>query len=103
MTKPNQTSSARQRLALAGCVVPGFVAAAAFASAALAVPNNAVLPLASADFGWQSNAADLRDPPPVHCHGPIKPRPPQPFNTNTATARTVTQPTHSAGEQMGSH
>jgi hypothetical protein len=96
MTKPNETSSARQRLA--GCVVPGFVAAAAFASAALAEPNNAVPQLASADFGWQSNVADWRDPPPGHGHGPIKPDPAHPFTSNAEAARTGTQPTKRIGD-----
>jgi hypothetical protein len=98
MTKPNQTLSARQRLALAGCVVPGFVAAAAFASVALAEPNNAVPQLASADFGWQSNVADWRDPPPGHGHGPIKPDPAHPFTSNAEAARTGTQPTKRIGD-----
>jgi len=96
MTRSNNTSSA-QRLALSGCSIFGFVAAAAFASTALAEPNNAVPPLASADFGWQTNVADWRDPPPGHGHGPIKPDPAHPFTSNVEAARTGTQPTKRIG------
>jgi len=94
MPRSNNTLSA-QRLALAGCVIPGLVATAAFTSAAQ--PNNAVPPLASADFGWQSNVADWRDPPPGYGHGPIKPDPAHPFTSNVEAAQTGTQPTKRIG------
>jgi len=97
MIRSNDTSSAPRRLALAGCVIPAFGAAAAFAAAALAEPGNAVPPLASADFGWQTNVADWRDPPPGYGHGPIKPDPAHPFTSNVEAARTGTQPTKRIG------
>src|SRR5215468_6464920 len=97
MIRSNDTSSAPRRLALAGCVIPAFGAAAAFAAAALAEPNNAVPPFASAMFGWQTNVADWRNPPPGHGHGPIKPDPAHPFTSNVEAARTGTQPTKRIG------
>src|SRR3984893_3800223 len=98
MTKSNNMPSLPPRPALAGSVIPGLVAAATFASAALAEPNNAVPPLASADFGWQSNVGDWGDPPTGHGHGPIKPDPAHPFTSNAEAARTGTQPTKRLGD-----
>ena len=49
------------RFTRVGRLIPVAVAAAAFASAALAEPNKAIPHLASADFGWQSNVADWRE------------------------------------------
>jgi hypothetical protein len=51
------------------------------------IPN-----FASAEHGWQSNVADWQDPPAGHGHGPIKPDPAHPFNSNANAARTGTQP-----------
>src|SRR5262249_51788000 len=94
MPRSNDTSSAR-RLALAGCIIMGLVATAEFASAA--GPNSVAPPLASANFGWQSNVADWRDPPSGHGHGPIKPDPAHPFTSNAEAARAGTQPTKRIG------
>src|SRR5215813_3546031 len=96
MTKSN-SSTQRWRLALAGCVGAGFAAAVAAAPGSRAEPNNAVPLLASPDFGWQTNVADWRDPPPGHGHGPIKPDPAHPFTSNAEAARTGTQPTKRIG------
>jgi hypothetical protein len=52
------------------------------------IPN-----FASAEYGWQTNVADWQDPPAVVGHGPIKPDPAHPFNSNANAARTGTQPT----------
>ena len=89
-----RTSSARVRL---GGVFTGFVAAAAFASTALAETKDKIPNLASADFGWQSNVADWQDPPPGLGHGPIRPDPAHPFVSNAVAARTNTQPTNRIG------
>jgi hypothetical protein len=97
MIRSNDTSSAPRWLALAGRVIPAFGAAAAFAAAALAEPGSAVPPLASADFGWQTNVADWRDPPPGYGHGPIRPDRAHPFTSNVEAARTGTQPTKRIG------
>jgi hypothetical protein len=51
------------------------------------IPN-----LASAAYGWQTNVADWQDPPGGHGHGPIKPDPEHPFNSNVNALRTGTQP-----------
>jgi len=97
MAKANYTSPAPRRLAAAGSIIPGFVAAAALASAALAETNSAIPQLASAEFGWQTNVADWRDPPPGAGHGPIRPDPTHPFTSNAEAARTGTQPTKRIG------
>jgi hypothetical protein len=89
--------TASVRVTLAGGVFTGFVAAAAFASAALAEPKDKIPDLASADFGWQSNVADWQDPPAGLGHGPIKPDPAYPFVSNAVAARTNTQPTNRIG------
>jgi hypothetical protein len=78
--------------ALTGCVV-----AAALASAALAEPNNAIPPLASANFGWQSNVGDWQDPPAGLGHGPIRNDPEHPYTSNAIGGRTGTQPTKRIG------
>jgi hypothetical protein len=78
--------------ALTGCVV-----AAALTSAALAEPNNAIPPLASANFGWQSNVGDWQDPPAGLGHGPIRNDPEHPYTSNAIGGRTGTQPTKRIG------
>jgi hypothetical protein len=97
MARANDPSLAPRRLAVAGCILPGFLAAAALAPAALAETNSAIPQLASAEFGWQTNVADWRDPPPGAAHGPIKPDPAHPFTSNAEAARTGTQPTKRIG------
>ncbi len=81
---------------LAGCFILGLVVAVA-AQSALAESNSAIPPLASANFGWQTNVADWRDPPPGNGHGPIKPDPAHRFTSNVEGARTGTQPTKRIG------
>jgi hypothetical protein len=98
MTSANGTRSASRQSAVACHVLLGCVAATALASAAAAEPSNAIPHLASADFGWQTNVADWRDPPPGHAHGPIKPDPAHPFTSNAEAARTGTQPTKRIGD-----
>jgi hypothetical protein len=79
----------------------GLVAGAALAQAPLAQSvagsSTTIPPLASANFGWQTNVADWRDPPPGHGHGPIKSDPAHPFTSNVEGARTGTQPTKRIG------
>jgi hypothetical protein len=96
MTNVNGILSASRLSAVAGHVILGCVAATALSSAAMA--DNAVPPFASAAFGWQTNVADWRDPPPGHGHGPIKPDPAHPFTSNAEAARTGTQPTKRIGD-----
>ena len=98
MTNANGILSASRLSAVAGHVVLGCVAATALSSAALAERDNTVPPFASAAFGWQTNVADWRDPPPGHGHGPIKPDPAHPFTSNAEAARTGTQPTKRIGD-----
>ena len=97
MTIANGILSASRQPAVASHVILGFVAATAWASAAVAEPNNSVPQFASAEFGWQTNVGDWRDPPPGHGHGPIKPDPAHPFTSNAEAARTGTQPTKRIG------
>src|SRR6266853_1357889 len=97
MTIANGILSASRQAAVAGHVILGFVAATALATAAVAEPNNTVPQFASAEFGWQTNVGDWRDPPPGHGHGPIKPHPAHPFTSNAEAARTGTQPTKRIG------
>src|SRR5260370_4844360 len=86
------------RLSAGAChVIAGCVAAPALSSAAVGERDNTVPQFASAAFGWQSNVADWRDPPPGHGHGPIKPDPAHPFTSNAEAARTGTQPTKRIG------
>jgi len=97
MTNVNGILSASRQSAVAGQVILGFVAATALSSAAVAERDNTVPQFASAAFGWQTNVADWRDPPPGHGHGPIKPDPAHPFTSNAEAARTGTQPTKRIG------
>jgi hypothetical protein len=97
MTHVNGIPSASRPSHLASRVILGFLAASALASAAVAEQNNTVPQFASAEFGWQTNVADWRDPPPGHGHGPIKPDPAHPFTSNAEAARTGTQPTKRIG------
>jgi hypothetical protein len=82
---------------VAGRFILSLIAAAAAAQSALAESSNAIPLLASASFGWQTNVADWRDPPPGSGHGPIKPDPAYPFTSNVEGARTGTQPTKRIG------
>jgi hypothetical protein len=81
---------------VAGRFILSLIAAAAAAQSALAESSNAIPLLASASFGWQTNVADWRDPPPGSGHGPIKPDPAHPFTGNEG-ARTGTQTTKRIG------
>src|SRR5712672_2370076 len=98
MTNANGILSASRLSAVAGHVIVGCVAATALSSAAVAERDNAVPQFASAAFGWQTNVADWRDPPPGHGHGPIKPDPAHPFTSNAEAARIGTQPTKRIGD-----
>jgi len=77
--------------ALTGGVLAATVFVLASGPAARAesgqIPN-----FASAEYGWQTNVADWQDPPAGHGHGPIRPDPAHPFNSNVNAARTGTQP-----------
>src|SRR5258708_12213465 len=97
MTNANGILSASRLSAVAGHVIAGFVAATALSAAGGADRDNSVPRFASATFGWQTNVADWRDPPPGHGHGPIKPDPAHPFTSNAEAARTGTQPTKRIG------
>ena len=90
-------SSALRQSTLAGGVFAGFVIAVALPGAALAEPPNAIPPLASSQFGWQSNTSDWQEPPPGHGHGPIKPDPDHPYTSNAEAARTGKPPTKRIG------
>jgi hypothetical protein len=59
---------------------------------------DSIPPLASENFGWQSNVADWQEPPPGLGHGPIRPDPDHPFTSNAEGARTGTQPTKRIGD-----
>jgi hypothetical protein len=95
MTDANDPRTGARRAVVAGSMILGFVAAVA--PAAATESNNAVPPLASANFGWQTNVADWREPPAGSGHGPIKPDPAHPFTSNAEGARTGTQPTKRIG------
>jgi hypothetical protein len=99
MTDANHAPSGARRAVLTGHFILAFVAATALAPAAATEPNAAVPPLASANFGWQTNVADWRDPPAGHGHGhgPIKPDPAHPFTSNAEGARTGAPPTKRIG------
>src|SRR5260370_14775837 len=97
MTNANGILSASRLSGVVGHVIAGFVAASAVSSAAVAERDNTVPQFASPEFGWQTNVADWRDPPPGHGHGPIKPDPAHPFTSNAEAARTGTQPTKRIG------
>src|SRR6266850_2252909 len=90
-------SSALRQSTLAGGVFAGLAVAAALPGAALAEPPNAIPPLASSQFGWQSNTSDWQEPPPGHGHGPIKPDPDHPYTSNAEAARTGKPPTKRIG------
>ena len=90
-------SSALRQSTLAGGVVAGLVVAAGLPGAALAEPPNAIPPLASAEFGWQSNVSDWQEPPAGPGHGPIKPDPDHPYTSNAEAARTGKPPTKRIG------
>jgi hypothetical protein len=96
MTDANRTRSGGRRAVMTSGIA-ALVAAAAWAPAAATEPDNAVPPLASANFGWQTNVADWREPPPGRGHGPIKPDPAHPFTSNVEGARTGTPPTKRIG------
>jgi hypothetical protein len=81
----------------AGAIVTGVAAAAAVAATALAEPKDAVPPLGSADFGWQSNVADWQEAPGSYGRGPIRNDPAHPFTSNAEAARAGTQPTKRLG------
>ena len=97
MTDATGPRSGAHRAMVTGRFILGFIAAVVLASAASGEPNGAIPRLASAEFGWQTNVADWRDPPPGHGHGPIKPDPSHPYTSNVEAARTGTQPTKRIG------
>jgi hypothetical protein len=86
-----------RQLSPAGAVLAGLLAATAFAPAARA-ESGAIPPLASHDFGWQSNVAEWQTPPAGLGHGPIGFDPEHPFTSNAEGARTGTQPTKRIGD-----
>jgi hypothetical protein len=55
--------------------------------------GSAIPPLASPNFGWQTNVADWQDPPAGSGHGPIHPDPAHPFLSNADAAARNSQPT----------
>jgi hypothetical protein len=90
--EPRSRPRAAARVMILGLVASGAAAAAATTEDA-AVPK-----LASADFGWQTNVADWRDPPPGwRSHGPLGPDPAHPFTSNVEAAQAGTQPTKRIG------
>jgi hypothetical protein len=91
-------SFALLQFALAGSVLAGLAGVAALTSGALAESGQAVPPLSSANFGWQTNVADWQAPPPGSGHGPIKDDPSHPFTSNVAAARAGIQPTKRLGD-----
>jgi hypothetical protein len=58
---------------------------AALCATAVAQPaaKSSIPPLASSDFGWQTNYEDWQDPPPGNGHGPMKNDPAYPFVNNS--------------------
>jgi len=72
--------------------------AIAFAAPAVTARAESIPPLASADFGWQSNVSDWQQPPPELGHGPIRPDPDHPYTSNAEGARLGTQPTKRIGD-----
>jgi hypothetical protein len=68
-----------------------------FAPATLARTYD-IVPLASADFGWQSNIADWQEPPAGYGHGPIRPDPDHPYTSNYEAGQAGTQPTKRIGD-----
>lgn len=55
--------------------------------------QSAIPPLASPNFGWQTNVADWQEPPAGLGHGPIASDPAHPFLSNADAARRNEQPT----------
>src|SRR5437016_2461885 len=96
MNRSMLTLSTLRSSMLAGSAVAGFIVALALPSAALD-EKNAIPPLASATFGWQSNVSDWQEPPAGHGHGPIKPDPDHPYTSNAEAARTGKPPTKRIG------
>jgi hypothetical protein len=92
----SKDNSLRQRV-LTGSAFATLAGAAAFASTALAEPQG-IPPLASANFGWQTNVGDWQAPPPGYGHGPINYDPTHPFTSNADAARAGTQPTKRLGD-----
>ena len=80
-------------LTLAGALAASLAAASFAQSEAAKIP-----PLASADFGWQTNVADWQEPPPGLGHGPIKPDPAHPYVSNAEAGRRNIQPTLRIGD-----
>ena len=74
-------------LAIAGA---GLIAAAGAADAQKA---EKIPPLASHDYGWQTNNADWQISPAIVGRGPIQPDPKHPFMANAEGARLNKQPT----------
>jgi hypothetical protein len=70
----------------------------ATSSSAQAPHDHAIPPLASANYGWQTNVADWQEPPPGYGHGPIKPHPQHPYVSNAEGGRTGRQPTLRIGD-----
>jgi hypothetical protein len=94
MSDANRPRSGARRTAMSGGIA---ALVAASAPAAATESANAIPLLASANYGWQTNVADWRDPPAGSGHGPIKPDPAHPFTSNAEGARTGTQPTKRIG------
>jgi hypothetical protein len=93
MTGPG---SFRRVLIASACIAAAGVAV----TVAAAEPDSSAIPaLASADYGWQTNVADWREPPEGTVgHGPIKPDPAHPFMSNAEAARRGLQPTLRIGD-----
>jgi hypothetical protein len=70
----------------------------ATSSSAQAPQEQAIPPLASAGFGWQTNTSDWQEPPAGHGHGPIKPHAQHPYVSNAEGGRTGRQPTLRIGD-----
>jgi hypothetical protein len=97
MTDASGNRRQPRRITMAARFILSLTVAAAAAKAAAAESGSAVPALASANFGWQTNIADWRDPPPGHGHGPVKPDPAHPFTSNVEGARTGAPPTKRIG------
>jgi hypothetical protein len=97
-TMSGSNRSFASQFVLAGSVFAGLAGVAALFSVARAESGQAVPPLSSANFGWQTNVGDWQAPPPGSGHGPIKDDPSHPFTSNVAAARANTQPTKRLGD-----
>jgi hypothetical protein len=97
MTDGSRRRSGPRWAVVTGHLILGFIAAIARVPTALADPSEVIPALSSANFGWQTNVADWRDPPPGGAHGPIKPDPTHPFTSNVEGARTGSAPTKRIG------